>query len=297
MKTKEQILLRMLVRAREDSQSMRKRMDNRLGQKADGKPQKLTEDRTFDIDDHVFFENISKDNSEQESNIEKRLKIKLKKFPVYNLWLKNIKGVGEVHASWILSEFDIEEATTVSKMWQYAGYNPTLVTGKKRISKKEYKPSMGRIVSEIKNINTKGIDYIVETDNLIRGDRAMEGFVLPFNKNLRVRLYCLAESFIKCKSPYAMEFYYPYKARLEKESNKIVNEGKPRKDDGKAWNEVSARHRHFAAIRYMMKMFIKDLYVAWREIEGLPVRVPYEEEYLGIIHHRNNKKILQLEKV
>jgi len=35
----------------------------------------------------------------------------------------------------------------------------------------------------------------------------------------------------------------------------------------------------------MVKMFLKDLYVAWRELEGLEIRRPYEEEYLGRVHH------------
>jgi hypothetical protein len=81
-----------------------------------------------------------------------------------------------------------------------------------------------------------------------------------------------------------LEFYYPYKLRLENEDSIVINEGKARKGDGKPWKEVSKGHRNNAAIRYMVKMFIKDLYAAWREIEGLPVRVPYAEEYLGKKH-------------
>jgi hypothetical protein len=34
----------------------------------------------------------------------------------------------------------------------------------------------------------------------------------------------------------------------------------------------------------MLKMFLKDLYVAWRKIEGLEVREPYAAEYLGKRH-------------
>jgi hypothetical protein len=36
----------------------------------------------------------------------------------------------------------------------------------------------------------------------------------------------------------------------------------------------------------MIKMFVKDLYVAWRTIEGLEVRKPYQEEYLGKVHNK-----------
>ena len=208
----------------------------------------------------------------------------MKKFPIYNEFLANVKGIGEISAGWILGSFDIEKATTVSKMWQYAGYNPALIKGKKRIAKKSYKPEMGEIISEIKNIRTNEKDYIIQTNSLIRGDRATEGFILPFNQELRTKLFVMGGGFIKAKNHYAAEFYYPCKKRLENSENVIVNEGKTRKGDGETWSEASKLRRHLASIRWMNKHFLKDLYSAWREIEGLPVRMPYAEEYLGKVH-------------
>jgi len=78
---------------------------------------------------------------------------------------------------------------------------------------------------------------------------------------------------------YAVEFYYPYKNRLENSSREVKH--------GKfmvPWKDVSNGHRDAAAKRYMIKMFLQDLYVAWRNIAGLPTRVPYAEEYLGKVH-------------
>ncbi len=43
-------------------------------------------------------------------------------------------------------------------------------------------------------------------------------------------------------------------------------------------------HRHNMANRYMIKMFIIDLYENWRTIEGLPVYAPYHEAKLGLKH-------------
>jgi hypothetical protein len=277
--------LRMYLRAREDFQAMRKRMDNRLGIKADGTQQKIQDVRSFALEDIENFKLISENARQQEKQTEKMLKKVLLRFPIYNEWLKEVKGVGEIAAGWIISSFDIEKATTVSKMWQYAGLNPGMVKGKKRVSKKEYKPIMGTIITEVPNIKNDGNDYIIETNDMIRGDRATEGYVLPYNKNLRTHLVgVMGAGFIKAQNSYALEFYYPYKLRLENEDSIVINEGKARKGDGKPWKEVSKGHRNNAAIRYMVKMFIKDLYAAWREIEGLPVRVPYAEEYLGKKH-------------
>ena len=38
------------------------------------------------------------------------------------------------------------------------------------------------------------------------------------------------------------------------------------------------------AVRYMVKRFLVDLYVAWRKLEGLPVASEYSEGKLGIKH-------------
>ena len=35
------------------------------------------------------------------------------------------------------------------------------------------------------------------------------------------------------------------------------------------------------ATRYAVKMFLRDLWVAWRQLEGLPVSEPYEVAFLG----------------
>ena len=147
-------------------------------------------------------------------------------------------------------------------MWQFAGLNPGLVKGKKRVDHEDGK-----------------VEF-VETGEMIRGDKLTPGHVSPFNQNLRTALVgVLADGFIKQQNYYCMEFYYPYKARLEQEENTVLHVGKE-----KQWKDVNKGHRDRAAKRYMIKMFLKDLYVAWRTIEGLPVRPSYQEEYLGHKH-------------
>ena len=76
MKTKQQTTLRMYVRAREDFQSMRIRIDNRLGRKADGSEQNIDE-RFLEIEDAINFNEISKVSEEQEKKID-RLEKKIK---------------------------------------------------------------------------------------------------------------------------------------------------------------------------------------------------------------------------
>ena len=269
--------LRLLVRAREDFQFQRKAMDNRIGRKADGTSQDINE-RPMRGEDLGFISIVADECRKQEDAIEKELKKVLKRFPVYNEFLVNVKGVGTIAAAKIIGEFDIFKASTVSKLWQFAGLNPSDVRGKKAIEKSKYTADMGDIVGEYEERPGSPAKWIVQTNDMVRGDRLTPGYVAPFNGNLRTALVgVLADGFIKAQAPYCMDFYYPYKARLEQEES-IVSRGE------KAWSEESKGHRDRAAKRYMIKMFIKDLYVAWRTIEGLEVRKPYQEEYLGHKH-------------
>jgi hypothetical protein len=262
-------VLRMLVRAREDFQAMRKRMDNRMGRKADGSEQDITDGRAFDVDDAGMFVEVSDEARAQEKAVEKKLLAVLRRMPVYTEYLQHVKGVGAVAAAHICGSFDIYKAATVSKMWQYCGLNPGQVRGKKRVERK----------------GGEGFD-IVTTDTMIRGDKMTAGFVAPFNKALRTALLgVMADGFIKCQNDYAMLYYYPMKARLEQSANTVQEVSKAgAKPQDVVWSEAKKAHRHRAAMRYMVKMFLKDLYAAWRPMHGLDVRDPYAEEYLGKKH-------------
>lgn len=96
-------------------------------------------------------------------------------------------------------------------------------------------------------------------------------------------MYLMGECFIKARTPKYRDIYDNYKERL-KNSEKIIGgkviEGK----ESKMWKDTSDAHRHNAAMRYMVKMFLIDLYAAWRKIEGLEVHAPYHEVKLGIKH-------------
>jgi len=99
-----------------------------------------------------------------------------------------------------------------------------------------------------------------------------------YNQFLRAKLCgVLGSSFLKCNSPYR-EFYDNMKHRLESEDWGVLSKNPTDKARPKAG------HQHKAATRYMVKMFLRDLYVAWRTLEGLEVAAPYQEAYLGHRH-------------
>lgn len=233
--------IQILTRVFYDYQNERIRLDGRLGLTKNGTVKKKAPERDVNLltdvlsrRDNVFgFENT----------IWKELATEVHQHPLWKHFLIEIKGVGESIAAVIISEFDINKADTVSKLWSFAGLAP----GK---------------------------------------DRKTKGEKCSYNQFLRAKLCgVLGSSFLKSGSPYST-YYYNMKNRLE-ESEKITAE-RIRKEEGGskevAWKDCTPKHRHNASIRYMIKMFLKDLYVAWRTIEGLPVREPYEKEYLEKVH-------------
>lgn len=187
----------------------------------------------------------------------------LKKFPIYLTWLKDQRGVGPTMAGVILAEIDISRSETVSQLWAYCG-------------------------------------LAVAPDG--RAQRRVKGQKANYNPWLKAKLVkVLGECMIKANSPWR-EHYDNYKHRKShtpvdtcmgcngKKTVKAAGstkETKCKNCDGGAktpmWGRSDA-HRHQAAMRYMVKMFLAELFVQWRTIKNLPVPEPYKESVLGRRH-------------
>ena len=259
--------LKAMVRTMYDYQDMRIRTAGRLRLKADGTPQDEENMSEAIYDERMYnvVETVKSDTQNIEKYLAKEIEKSVKDYPIWKSFLKNVKGCGPLMSAAIISEFDIHKADTVSKMWQFAGLNPGTVCGKKRVG-----------------------ENIIQTTDIIRGDKLTPGYVSPFNRWLRTKLVgVLAECMIKAKSDYTKYYYNihtPEKRRSEIGYGRLDLSEKINANTGKKWKDESEGHRNNAAKRYMIKMFLLDLYVAWRTIEGLSVRKPYQEEYLGHVH-------------
>jgi len=103
------------------------------------------------------------------------------------------------------------------------------------------------------------------------------------NKTLRTVLYTMADSMIKTRSQY--RDIYDREKELLSVSKKIT---KSRNTQGKlidcAWCDTKPCHRHGAAIRKLIKIFLSHVWHVWRTVEGLPTNLLYVEEVLG---HKN----------
>ena len=259
--------LKIIVRAYYDYQRERMNLDGRLGQKKNGQLKKGIPDR-----DEGFLLEIYKRREDvlgMESALEKQISIGIQILPIWKAFFEGVKGCGPAMAAVCVTEFDVTKAETVSKMWQFAGLNPGLVRAMKAVKTKsphkyEPKDKSWEIVRRMKDC------VVVRTREMVRGDKRTQGFLCPFNQFLRSRLCgVLGPSFLKCNSPYRA--YYDNK-RAEYEAKDWGMAAKNPSDKARP----KANHQHRAANRFMIKMFLQDLYAIWRAVEGLPIRAPYD---------------------
>jgi hypothetical protein len=188
----------------------------------------------------------------QEATQFSRLGNVLKDFPIYNEFLVNVYGIGPAMAGVILSEINIHAAEYPSSLWKYAGLD-VAGDGQGRSRRKEH-------LVESTYIDADGVE---QTKNGI-----------SFNPFLKTKLVgVLGSSFIK-------------QSAAKCQYRKIYDDYKHRLENSPAHADKSKGHRHSMAVRYAVKRFLADLYVAWRTLEGLPVANEYSVDKLGIVHHK-----------
>jgi hypothetical protein len=242
--------LREAVRFFYDLQKLRIQQGNRAG----------SDTIMLDTKDQEFHEARSKTLNELERRELKNIERLCKTEKIYT-WLKSQRGIGPTMCGVIMAEIDIKRAETVSALWKYTGLD--VQNGK--------------------------------------APRPTKGQKLTYNAWLRTKIVGVAaDCMIKAGSPWRV-YYDNYKLRLQSmnlekcmgcdgtgKAKMGENKGKKCKNckgvgKNAPWG-ASDGHRHRAAIRYMMKAFLRELYKEWRTLEGLEVRPPYAEAVLGRVH-------------
>lgn len=168
-------------------------------------------------------------------------------FSIYP-FLKATKGIGPAMAAVIISELDPAKAQHPSSFWKLSGLD-VAEDGKGRSRRKEH------------------LVTVAYTD---REGNPAERQSITFNPFLKTKLVgVLGPSFLKAKNEDYAPSYYNYKNRLEHHPDH---------------KEKTKLHKHNMANRYMVKLFLIDLWKAWRAVEGLPVHGAYHDDKLGIVH-------------
>ena len=187
---------------------------------------------------------------DQEKTHFRRLGNILKDYPIYNNFLAGVVGVGPAMAGVVISEIDITKAEYPSSLHKYAGLD-VAGDGQGRSRRKEH---------------LEDSEY-VDADGVVQTKKG-----ITFNPFLKTKLVgVLGSSFVK-QSPDKCKY------------RKVYDDYKHRIENMDAHKEKSKGHRHNMAVRYMIKIFLIDLYNEWRALESLPVAPTYTEAKLGKVH-------------
>ena len=92
-----------------------------------------------------------------------------------------------------------------------------------------------------------------------------------FNRKLKAICFVIADQFIKQQTPGYVDIYYAEKARQRALYPEPIKNGA-----GKTI--YTDAHIHNRAWRKMIKEFLRDLWLAWRKLEGLPITEPWKPE-------------------
>jgi len=264
--------IRRAVRYFYDLQKLRIQSGNRGGKQSDEAPAVLDES------DKIFLAKQSTGLDTLEKDALKEVKRLLKGVPIYEKWLKDQKGCGVTLSGVLISEIDITKADTSSALWAYAGLHTDPETGSAMRRKKGVKANWNSF------LKTKVVKIL--GDCLIKANSPWRSFYDSYklrkqNQLVQVCMCCKGEG-----KAYEEE-------ETEEEKAKVETEAKPKKKakckncngtGGPApWGRSDA-HRHAASIRYMVKMFLLELWKNWRTLEGLPVGETYAEAALGRSH-------------
>ena len=249
--------LRQIVRYFYDLQKLRIQSGNRSGPHAEEAQPVLSEENK------AFLDSQKMDLQQLEKATLSQIKKYLKRDRIYTEWLSKQRGCGPTLSGVLLAEIDITKAQTPSALWAYAGLHVDTSTG--------------------------------------LAVRRKKGVKSNWNNFLKAKvLKVLGECLIKADSDWR-KFYDDYKNRKKSmvvpKCTACDGTGKSKIKDSEGskckncngtggpapWGN-SDGHRHNAAIRYMVKMFLLELWMQWRKIEELPIVPSYAEAKLGIKH-------------
>src|SRR5438105_5318501 len=176
-------------------------------------------------------------------------------------WLEANKGVGHLLAARLLSRLDVTRARTPSAFWAYCGL-ATIPGVAYRCSRcklevaypvgyKLHEPHYAR--SGSRECAGRLQPVVDEQSTRVAPRRSALGGRKSYDSHARKSCYLIGVSLLRCGSDYRA-FYDSERARLAS-----LRPG---------W---TPRHSHLSALRRMEKVFLRDLWLAWRRVMNLPV--------------------------
>jgi len=172
----------------------------------------------------------------KENKFKKLMQSYIEQEPIYDKWLKNIKGISTLNTANLLQYFGYcEKAKHCSSLWKYAGLH--VVNGKA--------PKLS-MYGKGKEVET-GLDY---------------------NPKLRMLMYRVGDSFVKQRTPKYRDIYDREKAKQWKLGDYDEKKNVMRNKDVEG-SPQSKGHADNRARRKMVKRFLADYYEQCLLIRGI----------------------------
>lgn len=189
---------------------------------------------------------------ETEEGLTKVAEREVKAHPMWDAFFAGVKGCGPLMSAVCLAYFDPYKARHASSFWCYAGLD---------VQRDPDKDKMRGVVKW----------YTEERHYIDKDGKEQMKKSLTYNPFLKTKLVgVLGSAFLRAKDSYYGKIYYDYKNRLDNRDE-----------------DFSPIVKHRMATRYAVKMFLRDMWVVWRELEGLEVTEPYEVAKLGHKPHHS----------
>lgn len=200
-----------------------------------------------------------------ETEIQKDFAKIVEKFQIWTGFLKQVRGIGPTLAACLISMINMEKCYTVQSLWKYCGLDVVVVDGigvgrnshKECMEEREYVDADG-------NIKTK--------------------MSLTYNPWLKSKLMGTLSGMLMLQNPVYKGIYSEIRQRYE--SSDRMSMMRPKIKNGipvidKKTGEPSMipmyplARINMMSQRYMVKMFLLDLWVHNRIFMGLPLKTPY----------------------
>lgn len=188
---------------------------------------------------------------------------------VHTSYLKDIGGIGPILAGGLIAWIgDISKFPTISKLWAYAGLNTSYVLCECEDKHKQM-VAVWREGLLCRHLNCN--KPLVHVEDMSETPARKAGYNSYWNPKLKMHCWKIGEQFVKTKGFYR-DLYDKYKAYEQQLHPKEVKVGNK--------TLYTKGHIHARAKRKVVKVFLANLWMAWRKLESLPVTKPYCEEYL-----------------
>ena len=199
----------------------------------------------------------------QECEMGAQMETLVARHPVWP-WLREVRGVGTILASRLLTRLDLARASSPASFWSYCGLGTVVaeelacdVCGARayvapgtRMARAHSAPGRRGACTGAMRPRGPADGVRVAQGRPRRGERA------TYDLEAKTVCYLIGVSFVRCGGPYRA-VYDERKAYL-----------------AAAHRDWPARRVHLAAVRATVKRFLTELWVAWRCAEGLEAVPP-----------------------